>query len=294
MSALPSPAGRTWPGWRWTRAGRRSRPRPGGRRTGRTRRRRCRRPASGRSAGRGRAPPATTRAVTPSRRRRWRRSCGDAGASRTGCAGYSTRCSGRTTAGRGPGAPGEAAAGGRGVTRAGSGQGADADQAAQGRVGRRRPVAGSPGNPGPRSAVALRSVVRRISPEPRDSPHNRTLLTRMPAVYSHPAVENSRNAAGDTHYRAFVSRPGAKPEAILSDGGRSLGLHDITDGMSNTLLVVEAAEPVPWTQPEGLPFAPNGPLPKLGDSPVAGSKRRSPTVVLDSSEKRNPNGWSGP
>ena len=161
MSALPTPAGRTWPGWQWTRARRRSPPRPGGRRTGRTRRRRCRRTASGRSAGRGRAPPATTRAVTPSRRRRWRRSCGDAGASRTGCAGYSTRCSGRTTAGRGPG---EAAAGGRGVTRAGSGQGADADQAAQGRVGRRRPVAGSPGNPGPRSAVALRSVVRRISP----------------------------------------------------------------------------------------------------------------------------------
>jgi hypothetical protein len=34
--------------------------------------------------------------------------------------------------------------------------------------------------------------------------------------------------------------------------------------MSKTLLVVEAAEPVPWTKPEDLPYSPDQPLPKLG------------------------------
>ena len=34
--------------------------------------------------------------------------------------------------------------------------------------------------------------------------------------------------------------------------------------MSNTILIVEAADPVPWTKPQDLKFDPAGPLPKLG------------------------------
>jgi hypothetical protein len=37
-----------------------------------------------------------------------------------------------------------------------------------------------------------------------------------------------------------------------------------TDGTSNTWLVAEAEQPVPWTKPDDLPFDPNGPLPRLG------------------------------
>ena len=39
---------------------------------------------------------------------------------------------------------------------------------------------------------------------------------------------------------------------------------DITDGTSNTILVVEAAEPVAWTKPADLPYDPKKPLPRLG------------------------------
>jgi hypothetical protein len=41
-------------------------------------------------------------------------------------------------------------------------------------------------------------------------------------------------------------------------------LVDITDGTSNTLLVVEGGTPVPWTKPEDLAYAPTGKLPALG------------------------------
>ena len=39
---------------------------------------------------------------------------------------------------------------------------------------------------------------------------------------------------------------------------------DITDGTSNTFLVVEAADDVPWTKPADLTFDPDGKLPKVG------------------------------
>jgi len=39
---------------------------------------------------------------------------------------------------------------------------------------------------------------------------------------------------------------------------------DFPDGLSATILIVEAAEPVPWPKPEELPYDPKKPLPKLG------------------------------
>jgi hypothetical protein len=39
---------------------------------------------------------------------------------------------------------------------------------------------------------------------------------------------------------------------------------DITDGTSNTFMIVEAAEAVPWTKPQDLDYDPAKPLPKLG------------------------------
>ena len=37
----------------------------------------------------------------------------------------------------------------------------------------------------------------------------------------------------------------------------------ITDGLSNTIMTVEAEEPVLWTKPEDLPFDPKKDLPRL-------------------------------
>jgi prepilin-type processing-associated H-X9-DG protein len=63
---------------------------------------------------------------------------------------------------------------------------------------------------------------------------------------------------GSTYYQVFTG-PGALFEDEL--GPRLL---DIMDGTSNTLLVVEAGSPVPWTKPEDIPFDKKKPLPQLG------------------------------
>src|SRR5205823_3792100 len=38
---------------------------------------------------------------------------------------------------------------------------------------------------------------------------------------------------------------------------------DFPDGTSQTLLIVEAGKPVPWTKPQDLSYEPDGPLPNL-------------------------------
>ncbi len=94
--------------------------------------------------------------------------------------------------------------------------------------------------------------------EPWDSPHNRALLTPMPKVFCHPN-HPEENAKGFTYYRVFVGdhtpfRPGKVTRLPV----------DFPDGTSNTILIVEAADPVPWTKPDELEYDPNKPLPKLG------------------------------
>ena len=100
--------------------------------------------------------------------------------------------------------------------------------------------------------------------EPWDGPNNIQLLQQMPKVFRHPHADSEKVPAGHTHYRVFVSRPDAKPSAIFTDGLPGPKLKDIPDGTSNTILIVEAAEAVPWTMPEVLLYDRNQPLPKLG------------------------------
>jgi prepilin-type processing-associated H-X9-DG protein len=66
-----------------------------------------------------------------------------------------------------------------------------------------------------------------------------------------------------THYLVFTGG-GAMFEANLQARAHSLQQIASADGTSNTLMVVEAAEPVPWTKPEDLPYSPDQPLQKLG------------------------------
>jgi hypothetical protein len=94
--------------------------------------------------------------------------------------------------------------------------------------------------------------------EPWDGPNNRRLLAQMPRAYRLPGERPGPE--GLTKYQAFVG-PGTAFE------NRPAGVRiprDFPDGTSNTLLVVEAANGVPWTKPEDLPFNPDGPLPPLG------------------------------
>jgi RNA polymerase sigma factor (sigma-70 family) len=92
--------------------------------------------------------------------------------------------------------------------------------------------------------------------EPWDSPHNFARIDQMPEVYA--PVTRTEKSKHSTYYQVF-SGSGA-----LFGGERGMKFSDIKDGMSNTLMVVEAAEPVPWTKPQDLPFDAAKPLPELG------------------------------
>jgi RNA polymerase sigma factor (sigma-70 family) len=94
--------------------------------------------------------------------------------------------------------------------------------------------------------------------EPWDSDHNKKLLDKMPDIYALPGMR-FKGDAGLTIYQVFVGK-----NAIF-DGGRKVPFPaSITDGTSNTLLVVEAAKPVPWTKPADIPLGEEDPRTQVG------------------------------
>jgi hypothetical protein len=112
-----------------------------------------------------------------------------------------------------------------------------------------------------------------------DSPHNIQLLRRMPYMYQPYKGPSSGDAM--TYFRVFVG-PGAAFEET-----KRLTFADFKDGTSNTFLVVEAWDPVPWTKPEELPYDPDGPLPRLGGIIQDGSFR---ALFADGSVQQIPKG----
>ncbi len=93
--------------------------------------------------------------------------------------------------------------------------------------------------------------------EPWDSEHNKPLLAKMPAVYALPGV--TMKQPGLTPYQVFVGKD------ALFDGGRKPRLPaDIPDGTSNTMLVVEGADAVPWTKPADIPLDDKDPRSRVG------------------------------
>lgn len=137
--------------------------------------------------------------------------------------------------------------------------------------------------------------------EPWNSDHNKKLIAQMPDVYHHPAFSDAertiylaptgpaavfppgKDDGGDAK---AVAAPGA---GIPGAGGAALGgaigqavafrkdnvdlawarnvsFRNITDGTSNTIMVVEAdpQEAMVWTQPDDLPIDPEKPMVGLG------------------------------
>jgi RNA polymerase sigma factor (sigma-70 family) len=106
-----------------------------------------------------------------------------------------------------------------------------------------------------------------------DSDHNKALLSKIPPVYLHPDVDKDP-AAGLTHYQVFTSPARQEPgrqykfAPIFSrDPKFKLSLQQLTlaDGTSNTVLLGEARQSVPWTKPEDILLEhDDAPLPQLG------------------------------
>ncbi len=94
--------------------------------------------------------------------------------------------------------------------------------------------------------------------EPWDSEHNKKLLIRMPRTYASPQDEKTLKDH-TTHYQGLVGK------GAFFEGKKGLRFPaDFTDGTSNTIMIVEGSNAVPWTKPDDIPFDPAKPLPKLG------------------------------
>jgi hypothetical protein len=82
--------------------------------------------------------------------------------------------------------------------------------------------------------------------EPWDSPHNKTLIDKMPAVFACPSEARKLRKSGMTTYLA------PRGKATVLPGAAGVKLAELTDGTSNTIMVVDASDAlaVIWTKPD--------------------------------------------
>jgi hypothetical protein len=86
--------------------------------------------------------------------------------------------------------------------------------------------------------------------EPWNSPHNIKLVSKMPKTYALPGDAGSA-AGGLTPYAVFNGAKalfGANPKPTIQG---------ITDGSTNTIMVVESSRMATWSKPDDIAYAPN-------------------------------------
>jgi hypothetical protein len=87
--------------------------------------------------------------------------------------------------------------------------------------------------------------------EPWDSEHNKMLIDKMPKIYMLPGASAP---AGQTYYQEVIG-------PAVTRQGLTLPRIAALDGTSNTIAVVEAAQPVIWTKPDDV-MIPEKEMPK--------------------------------
>ena len=96
--------------------------------------------------------------------------------------------------------------------------------------------------------------------QPWDSARNAPATnTTVRAYYD---VSNPASVGNATPYRMFVG-----PGALFDGTAKMPTFTSVADGTSNTILLVEASQTVPWAKPQELPYGPGVALPPLGGNP---------------------------
>ncbi|OWK36166.1 sigma-70 family RNA polymerase sigma factor [Fimbriiglobus ruber] len=89
--------------------------------------------------------------------------------------------------------------------------------------------------------------------EPWDGPHNKKLVEESPEIYWSARPVMKAVAPGCTYFQRVAGK------GALFEPGAKVRMQDVGDGLSNTLSLVEAGPPVPWSKPADVPFDPAGP-----------------------------------
>lgn len=93
--------------------------------------------------------------------------------------------------------------------------------------------------------------------EPWDSEHNKKFSEAAVKTFIDPRADLGKDKLNHTHYKLFVG--GGSPFETLM----SKKLLQISDGTSNTAMVVASGDPVPWAKPDDFDFDPKKELPDL-------------------------------